>query len=481
MTIHSRLATIACVFSGALLLTTEASAQAPAPAAPAKTAKSAATAKPKEPEPPPLPPPDVRLWVVAPSPTSQWILRIDNDGARPVRIPADVRLLELEIDVPVFEPEGPPADGAKPAAAKKKPPAKKPKPVKCAAPAALRPSSFPESRALLLAPGESYIEMFDPKLFCFDKNASALTGAAVVRARFGWTPPKVSPWAAKTKKAPEGPFAVESTDFPPAFAPVSQLSAPTILLSYAIEQPPVPKVRSAAPSPPEPASSPAGANEPSGAAPPNTTEGADTSQDEPRAPDAAPKIVDANAPRLEIKPQAFADAAAGRNVSITTTAKNAGRRAMTAVLRPRMLGYRVEGSDGVLDCLAAPPTHAVPRDMYRSYKPEATTSFTVLLAEVCPRDTFARPGLYRVTPTLFAQEHGRELGLTAHTQVVEAPAATLVRVQTGPEPFYATKPKAVPTPRQTIEDDDDAAQAPQDAPAEAPKDAPAPASGSSKP
>jgi hypothetical protein len=334
--------------------------------------------------------------------------------------------------------------------------------------------------------------MFDPKLFCFGKSASALTGAAVVRARFGWAPPKVSPWAAKTKKAPEGPFAVESTDYPSPFEPVSQLSAPTIVLSYGIERAPrLPEpasatatgASSAPPSAPPSAtaSAPAGAKEPSAAAAPDPTGAAGTPQGEPDASEPPPKIVDANAPRLEIKPQAFADAAAGRNVSITTTAKNAGRRPMMAVLRPRMLGYRVEGPDGVLGCAAAPPTHAVPRDMYRSYKPGATTSFTVLLAEVCPRDTFARPGLYRVTPKLFAQEHGRELNLTAHTQVVESPEATLVRVQTGPEPFYATKPKAVPTPRQTIEDDDEAAQTPAEPPPDAPKDAPAPADGGAKP
>ncbi len=84
--------------------------------------------------------------------------------------------------------------------------------------------------------------------------------------------------------------------------------------------------------------------------------------------------------------------------------------------------------------------------MYRSYKPNEATSFTALLAELCPQGSFSRPGLYQVTPTFFALESGSEIGLNAYTSVVRSGTTTLVRVQTGPDPFYASPPKATPTP-----------------------------------
>ena len=84
--------------------------------------------------------------------------------------------------------------------------------------------------------------------------------------------------------------------------------------------------------------------------------------------------------------------------------------------------------------------------MYRTYKPDQSTSFTTLLAELCPQGAFARSGLYHVTPTFYALESGSELGIEAYTGVAASENATLIRVQSGPEPFYSDRPKAVPTP-----------------------------------
>lgn len=414
----------ACVGLSTGPVAAQAGASAGSPSAPASPEK------PKAPE--PLPPPPVRVWVIAPGPTEAWTLRLDNEGTRPVRVPADARLLELEIDVPVLDPEEPKGAAAP---AKKKPAAKKkpPKPVKCAAPDTMRPSSFPEDRELLLAPGESYMQTFDPRLLCFGKNAGALVGGAVARIRFGWAPPKVSPWAKKKPaKAPTGPFAAESTDDPAVFAAASRLDAPTIVLSYFKSEP----AKEAEPR--EPIENSTG------------EEGNLTSEIAAKPP----AIVDANAPRLVVTALPFADASSANRVSVTTTAKNVGRRPMLAALRSRMIGYHVAGPDGEFTCPASPPTHAIPRDMYRSYKPDEATSFTALLSELCPQGSFSRPGLYHVTPTLFALESGSELGIKAYTSVVRAEAATLVRVQTGADPFYSSEPKATPTPKPALPEGD---------------------------
>lgn len=466
---RARLVSIAGVVLG-LLASPEGAAQtAPKAATPkAGTTKAPKGAKVKEPE-PELPPAEARLWVIAPAIEGPWTLRIDNTGPKPVRIPADVRLLEMEIELP--EPPDPPEDAdpkKKKVVAKKKPASK---PVRCSLPDALRPSGFPEARELLLAPGESYIERFDPNLFCFGKSGAGLVGSATVRSQFGWKPPKKTPWAAK-KKAPSGPFAVEGTEFPAVFAPQPQIGAPTLRLSYARFAPDEAEAEAEAASAgekSEAAKEPSKDNTTSTTSNPKKLDGAkgDRAKNDAgaKAPAETP-IVDENAPRLEIATARYQDAAAERNVSIKVTAKNVGHRPMLAALRPRMLSFRVIGPGGSdTECGANTLPRGMPREAFRSYKPGESTSFTVLLAEICPRGTFARPGLYRVTPTLHAEESGASIGLMAYTAVVDAPLPALIRVQSGTEPFYLKPPKAVPTPLQTITEEDAATPPPASSPA----------------
>jgi hypothetical protein len=321
-----------------------------------------------------------------------------------MRIAADARLLQLEIETLEVDGKG----------------KAKRKTTRCAAPKGMRPEKFPEKRALLLAPGHSYIEEFDPHLVCFGKEGAALAGGAVVRASLGWGPPPK--WS---KKPPAAPFVVESTDDPAAFAPARGINAPTIVLSHV---PPPP----AAAGPDEPAKG--GAQPPAAGAGPT-----------PPAPAAAP-IVDAHAPRLELTAERWADARAPHSVSVSLEAKNAGKRPMTVALRTRMLEFRIEGPGGTVTCPASPPTGGVPRDLFRTLKAGDKSSFKLLLKEMCPDSAFKREGLYRVTATLHANEAGKAQGLDAYTAVIPAKNATIVRLQGAPEPYYDAPPKAVPTP-----------------------------------
>ncbi len=437
---------------------------------PAVAKKPAGSWKPAAPKlPPPPPPPDVaaRLWLIAPGPKEAWTLRIDNEGAKAIRVPADVRLLSFEVEVPSNDP---------------KQPKKKPTLYKCAAPDAMRPSGFPESRGLLLGPGQSYIESFDPRLFCFGKNAAALVGGAVVRTRFGWSPPPK--WALAAKKGPTPPFAAEGTEEPATTTPLKQLAAPTIRLSYGTP--------AAAPAVPAGGGAPQGAvtlKEGAGASAEaaggsaktagasaegagGSATGAGASAEATggsakaagasaeggggagAAPAAPAPIVDAKAPKLGVSMSAFSDASVPRTASVTVEVKNAGGRPMVAALRPRMIAFEVSGPDRVVTCGAWPPTHAIPREMYREYKPEGKTSFSILLHEVCPADVFSRPGLYRVKASVNANESGAELGLDAFTGKASATEPTLLRLQSSREPFYRDAPKAVPTPKPEMTEDD---------------------------
>lgn len=426
----------ACLIAATFL---GASAQAEpqtTPAAPAPSANSAP--KTPEAEPEALPPVQAELWIIAPHPREAWILRIDNTGPKAIRIPADARMLELSVELPEFGPAPiEPEDDGKPKNKKfapKKPKAKAKKPIRCEAPAGLKPSGFPEERALLLAPGESYIDTFDPYLLCFGKNAAALTGAATVKPRLGFKVPKAKPSYGKKKAKPEppkGPFAVEGTDFPAVFAPQYELFAPTMVLSYGL----TPKAAEVEAKAPEAKDGPKE----------NTSEQGESAEKE-RAP-----IVDANAPRLEIEGSDFVDAGAERSASITVKAKNAGRRSMLAVLRPRMLSFRIDKPDGTgAVCGPDASPRGMPRDSYKNYKAGESTSFSVLLGEVCPRGTFSRPGIYKILPTLHAEQSGAEHGITAFTAVVDAPKPTILRIKEGTEPFHLRPPKAVPTPKQGV-------------------------------
>jgi hypothetical protein len=416
-------------------------APTPAPVAAPVKALPAKAAAPKPPEPEPLPPPAARVWMVAGTPQGPWTLRIDNEGDKSLRIPADVRLLRFEIEAEGYvvpaEPVDPrPKKWTKPKAA--------PKPTVCKIPAPLRPDAFPDASALLLRPGESYVESFDPRLFCFGKDAAArLAGGAVVHARFGWETPKQPAWS--KKKAPDtGPFVVETTVFPPDTMPLRELVAPTMVLHF--NRPPKPPMAEAIlpaePAPTDAEAKPAALDPKAAPAKPAAKPSDPAAADPP-----LPPVVDENAPRLELTTAPFVDASSTSRAAVTLTATNVGRRPMLVALHQRMIGFRIDGPDGVLRCASMPATHGIPRELYRTLKPGASSSMTFLLGEGCTRDALRRPGLYRVTATLNANESGSELGLAAYTGKARTVEPALVRVLSGPDPFYAVAPHAVPTPK----------------------------------
>src|SRR5262249_48237775 len=75
-----------------------------------------------------LPAPALPAWLATPTPSGLWTFRIDNQGTRPARVPADVRALHIEIEH--FE-------------------GKRRTVTKCTLPAALEAKAFPERRGLL--------------------------------------------------------------------------------------------------------------------------------------------------------------------------------------------------------------------------------------------------------------------------------------------------------------------------------------------
>jgi hypothetical protein len=407
--------------------------------APPTSAPRPVVRRPPPPPEPELPDPEVRVRIIAPSAQGMWTMRLENEGSQWVRVPADVRLLRLTVEA------GDTLDR------------KAKKPVECKLPAGFRGDGFPEPRALLLGPGDAYVETFDPRLFCFGKDEKAITGGAIVRARYGWDPPKGA-------KKLDAPYVVQGTEFPAVVAPQKQLQAPTIVLSWeapeVIEEvkPPEPRPQEKAAGD-EKAKDEAARNEK-----PREGDKGDKARDEaarnqkPREGDKArddkpvdekPKEeapvlpVDENAARFELKASPYLDAASGFRVAMTVTATNVGHRPALTAMRARMIGFRIDGPDGTMHCSAGGPTRAIARDGYRSIKPGASASLTILVEEACGRSLFRRPGLYRVTPSLHLVESGAEMGLGAYTGVARVKEPTLVRIAAGPDPFYPHGPKAL--------------------------------------
>lgn len=358
-------------------------AAAPPPAAP--SAKRAPTKQ-------PLP---VEVTVEASSPDPPWKLRIANTGDRAIRIPADVRLLALEIEHKTTK-------GAK-------------QKHKCAAPRAMRPSSFPVKRELYLEPGDTYEEIFDPRLLCFGAATDALAEGTRVKPVFGWS------GAAGAK----GPWAAQGVDRPEEHAPLRHVTADELELpgtgmskdAVAVHYP----------------------------MPAMEREGSENGP----ASVARYEAVDRNAAQLEIFVERFEDASSPRDVVLTIRAVNEGRRQLATLVRGRMLTFFVEelAHDGsvrsTVECAGQHAPHAIPIEMMQDLRPGNTVRVPILLAEVCPRDAvFLRPGLYRVTPKLDPSVQGEGLEVEPYVADALARQSALIRLATAAGSYHNEPPRS---------------------------------------
>lgn len=344
--------------------------------------------------PPPPPAASMSLAIDAPA-SGPWHLVATNTGDEVLRFAADQRLLRIEITPPPApEPETPKSKGRA-----KKPAA--PRTVECRLPGELRPSGFPEDRAVLLEPGARWEEAFDPALFCFGAaDAKALAPGARVVVKLGF------PAAASTRKVhgkvvelPErAPFVAEPTALEPKVAGLKEVVA----APFTLADPP--------------------------------------SSDDPKTKDPSADPLDPGAPRLEVTTPARLDASSARSLAIATTVRNAGTRSMTALLRSDLLWFDVQGPTGVFRCGPSDADRTSPRDSFTTLRAGGRQSFDVLLGEICPRDTFKRPGLYTVRAGIRVTDDGATYRLSAFTGEATAAKPTLVRVRSGDRPFYVARP-----------------------------------------
>lgn len=438
-----------------------------------------------------FPPPPVSFRVIAPSAKGPWLLRVDNEGDQPVRIAADVRLLRFEVRAPAADktPKSLVHQGGWQRRA-----------TVCDGPSIFGIGDhFPVGRELILEPGHSFVEEFDPRLICFDDDAKLLVPGAMVKAYYGWLPNK-KPWM----KMSVAPFVADAARVPRKYKPLRRLEAPTMVLSHAppVEYGPVerrataterreaeeakardaararatdrtegrrPRGRRGGTEREGSGGGDRGGEDASGGARPDeptvpqrrTPRTADeASEYQPRVPSpkepVAPK--DELGARMTLTADRYADAHRPTDIVVNVQAHNVGERPIFVALRPRMLSFVVAGPNGVVKCPRASVNHKVPRDLFNNLQHDKHVHMVVLLAEVCPPGTFERPGLYAAVPTLHADATGAEYGFEALTGEVTVrdpgnPSGmheagddvVLIRKRRGALPFYPRPPTAIPT------------------------------------
>ncbi len=395
----------------------EETGEAGAPSASASVAPSASSLPPKVPAPTakahgaePPPPPDpalvkalvaktgesapldnplhLRLEVTPRPAGEQWLLAVVNRGTEPAHVRFDLRRLTLTLT--------PPEDEKKPRPRWQK----KPTQVVCKLPEGFGGQVAAEE-PYTLEPGEGLVQTFDPRLYCISPAGdSRLATGQLVTPKLGYPPkpPRVVWKQGKRTEVPAQqvtPFIAEPTTPPSELDPehdprVKELVGSELLL---------------------------------------TREMTDLEAEE-----------DVSQPlRLEL----VHGSDAATELAATAVVAVRARKKTQLYFRRELVSYIVHGPDGIRGCDPQPDDRAPDRQAYSTVAAGQSISATSLLAELCPKFTFGRPGLYLVSARLDAERSGGEFGLSAFTGRLESSRQALVRIRVGdlpalppPEPLH---------------------------------------------
>jgi hypothetical protein len=317
---------------------------------------------------------------ITPRPAGElWVLAVVNRGTEPAKVQLDLRRLSLELT--------PPQDEKKPAK-----PRGKTATITCKLPEGFGGMAADEAWRSLEA-GEGLVQTFDPRLYCVSASGDSLLSTGQhITAKLGYTPkpPRAVYKAGKRVEAASAqtaPFiaepataAAEPAD-PEHDSRVKQLVATAVVLT------------------------------------PDLT--ANEAEEDPSLP-------------LSLKFVHGSDAAA--EINTTATVEVRAKKKTMLYFRRELVSFTVHGPDGIHGCDPQPDERAPDRQAYTPLAAGQSISATSLLAEMCPKYTFARPGLYLVSARLDALRDGSEFGLSAFTGRLESRKEALVRIRTGDFP-----------------------------------------------
>jgi hypothetical protein len=352
-------------------------------------------------------------------PTLPWLLRIVNEGDTPVDLVADTRLLWFEVKLP----------GQK-------------KATTCKLPDALGPGAPEKRLKVTLEPGEGVQDLFDPRLYCFASgDQKLLVPDAEITPHFGWAaaPPKKVWKGGKRVEEPtlqQPPFVAEGRPepLPDSAEAVDETAAAkptkTVKRNAQLEKK---KAELAKKKAELEARAKVSDKELIGAPFALRSEYAAWSRrtnPNPPADPADPAKPSEPKPPLALSLVQGSDVRAEHNATVQLTLQNQSSESTHVYFRRELVTFEVTGPKGVTLCNATPDTRAPSREAFVKLTSGAKRAYVSRLAELCPRGTFATPGLYLVYARFDATAAGRDVGLNAFTGPVvsEIPAAVRIRV-----------------------------------------------------
>jgi hypothetical protein len=336
--------------------------------------------------------PELSLKVTESGPQLPWRMEVRNEGADPVVLSADPRLLWLEVKVP----------GKK-------------RIETCRLPQELFPSRPDRAAQLQLEPGEAAGRRFDPRLYCYsDGGQRQLVPGSQITPHFGWPEKTKTTWKHGKR------------------------------IETVVDEPPyVARTRG---------SGGGRDGEQSGGGRLKEVEGNTFALGSAYSAWSSTRLPDTDEPEgpFELKLASGSDAHAERTATIRLSLRNRSKRSRYVYFRREFISFEVMGPQGLVQCDPEPDYRAPERHAF-SYLP-AGSSLTVTsrLIELCPRGTFGRPGLYLVHARFDALRDGEEFDLDAFVGRVSTRDAVGVRIRTGEKsPLRLHRITSERAPRQT--------------------------------
>jgi hypothetical protein len=351
----------------------------------------------------------LRFEILEQGPELPWAFVILNQGAEPVEVAVDPRLLRFELEVPP-----PPPDPAK------KKPAKvaKPKLVKCELPEGIRPAKVDKRLSIELHPDEYVVETFDPRLYCLPTGGKSLLDAQVkVTPRLGWPVKTKAVWRKGKREEEVLPQVAPFIATPASKAAEPEAAAPE----------PSPQNKKGAASASAEKKEDPGVKELVG----TTITLGDDYAVRPSPPPPGP---------LDLVLSRGSDASSEETATITVRVKNISKDRQQVFFRRELMSFVVSGPDGMVSCDPQPDSRVPDKQAFRTLAPGGFIEATSRLIELCPDDTFARPGLYLARARFSPHVSGEDFGIEAVTGDFTSAQPAIIRIRSGELPFRKNRP-----------------------------------------
>jgi hypothetical protein len=352
----------------------------------------------------------MQLEVREVGPDQPWLVHLTNRGDQPAELVADTRLLWFEVKLPG-----------------------KAKQSLCRLPEPLWGGNQPEARLIVhLEPGEGVADQFDPRLYCFaEGDQKLLVPDAQVTPHFGW------PEAPPRKRWKRGKLVEEPVLQKPPFVARQSIEPEAAARHGSSEQAsnlPTPKAAARLSS-----AGVTGADKQleGGALTLKSNYAAWVRQDSAATVDSQDVP---SPPPIALRLVQGSDARAEHDATVEITLSNPSPLPVYVYFRREMVSFEVAGPAGVTRCPARLDDRTPERSAFLQLMRKAQHRYITRLAELCPRGTFATPGLYLVYGAFDATLSGREQGIEAFVGRVFSQTPAPVRIRTGEQAIFQKRP-----------------------------------------